>query len=270
MKKGELAKQKRTKKLLVLVVAGAVLVLAGRRGWLAPLKTAATAVFDPIGRGLSAAGSGTGNWFHEIGQIKDLSSRNARLEAENATLRQQLSQDSELRLQNDTLRQQLGFNPTPTRKLIPAEVASYQPDNFRGYLTLGRGTNDGIKVGQAVVLGGALVGRVSEATPISAKVWLLSDPNFRLNGLDQQSRATGTVNGALGTGLVMDKIAQTDAVKPGDTIITSGLGDEVPKGIIIGRVETVATSDNAVFQTATLSSDVKFTRLELVFVVVSL
>lgn len=96
---------------------------------------------------------------------------------------------------------------------------------------------------------------------------MLTDPTFRVNGLDQETRASGTVHGQIGTGLVMDKIAQSDSVKPGDTIITSGLGGDLPRGLILGQVESVQTSDNAVFQSAQLTSDLKFNKLELVFVV---
>ena len=66
---------------------------------------------------------------------------------------------------------------------------------------------------------------------------------------------------------VMDKIAQSDSIHPGDMVITSGLGGELPKGLVIGRVESVSTRDNAVFQTAQIASDLHFNKLELVFVV---
>jgi rod shape-determining protein MreC len=67
----------------------------------------------------------------------------------------------------------------------------------------------------------------------------------------------------------MDKIPQDQAMTPGDTIITSGLGGDIPKGLIVGTVQSVNRSDNEVFQTAQLASPVKFNKLELVFVVVA-
>lgn len=255
-------------RLLALMAAGALLVWFNSRGWTRPLKVLADYTVFPIGRGFVAVGSGVGNFFHTASDIHNLTSQNAKLEHEVATLRQKLSEDAELRVQNDTLRRQLGFNQSIAGRLIPAAVVAYQPDNFRQYLTLGRGSNAGIKEGMAVVTEGALVGRVSEVSAATSKVALVSDPNFRINGLDQETRASGTVHGQIGAGLVMDKIAQSDIVKTGDTVITSGLGGELPKGIIIGQVQAINVNNNDVFQTALVAPAAKLAHLELVFVVI--
>ncbi|MBW3537970.1 rod shape-determining protein MreC [Candidatus Parcubacteria bacterium] len=253
--------------ILIMLGLALVLVLVNARGWLRPVSGAAGRALNPVGGFLSGGGSGTGELISLIGSVKDLAARNARLEREVAGLRQRLAEDTELKVQNEVLRKQLQFSEAQPRELIPAQVIAYQPDNFRGFITIGRGRRDNVKAGMAVVLEGSLVGRVSEAAETTAKVWLLTDPDFKVSGLDQSSRATGTVRGQIGSGLVMDKIPQDQAVKPGDVIITSGLGGEVPKGLVIGQVESVNQKDNAVFQTAQLVSDIKFGRLELVFVV---
>ncbi|HSH31760.1 MAG TPA: rod shape-determining protein MreC [Candidatus Saccharimonadales bacterium] len=253
--------------ILIMLALAAALVVINARGWLRPVRGAAGQVLNPIGGFLRGAGSSTGDFIGLVGSVKDLAARNARLEQEVASLRQRLVEDAELKVQNEALRKQLRFGEAQPRELIPAEVIAYQPDNFRGFITIGRGKRDNIKEGMAVVAEGSLVGRISEVSETNAKVWLLTDPDFKVNGLDQSSRATGTVRGQIGSGLVMDKIPQDQAVKAGDIIITSGLGGEVPRGLIIGQVESVNQKDNAVFQTAQLVSDVKFQRLELVFVV---
>lgn len=259
-------RKRRGQRIIVIIAAGLVLVLANARGWLSPLHRLAAATISPISGVFNHSGSSVGSFFGLVGSIKDLGAENRQLAAENADLRQKLAEDAELRQQNDALRKQLSFGETAARKLIPAEVVSYQPDNFRQFITISRGKADGISVGMAVIAEGSLVGKVNEVSDHEAKVFMVTDPNFKVGGLDQDSRATGTVSGQLGTGLVMDKIAQNDSVKPGDTIITSGLGGELPKGIIIGRIESVDQKDNAVFQTAQIVSSLKFTRLELVFV----
>lgn len=255
-------------RILVLVAAGLVLVVMNTRGWLSPVKRLASAIFSPAAHLFGGAGSSTGNFFSLVGDVKNLSAENRRLESENADLRQKLVEDAELRQQNDALRRQLSFGESESKQLLPAEVVSYQPDNFRQFLTVSRGSRDGLKVGMAVTAEGRqLVGTISEVSDHEAKVFLLTDPTFRVGGLDQESRATGTVRGQIGTGLTMEKIAQTDVVKPGDTVITSGLGGELPKGLVIGRVESVDQKDNAVFQSAQVVSELKIPKLELVFVV---
>lgn len=263
-------KKKRANKVLLLVASGALLVWAGGKGLLDPLRGAINFVITPVGSVFSSAGSGTGNFLRTFIQVRDLSEKNAKLEKEVAELQQRLSEDAELRHQNETLKRQLGFGEAASRQLIPAEVVAYQPDNFRQFVTINRGTNSGVKEGMAVISEGALVGKITEVDKSTAKVFLVTDPNFKVGGLSQDSRATGTIKGQLGSGLIMDKIAQSEVVKPGDTILTSGLGGDLPKGIIIGQVESVNQSDNAVFQTAQVASPLRFSKLEVVFVVVSL
>ncbi|HSX48260.1 MAG TPA: rod shape-determining protein MreC [Candidatus Nanoarchaeia archaeon] len=255
-------------RILVLVAIGLVLVVMNTRGWLSPVKRLVSAVFRPAASLFGGAGSSTGNFFSLVGDVRNLSAENRRLASENADLRQKLAEDAELRQQNDALRRQLSFGEAESKQLLPAEVVSYQPDDFRQFLTVNRGSRDGIKEGMAVTAEGRqLVGKVSEVSDHEAKIFLLTDPTFRVGALDQESRATGTIRGQIGSGLTMEKIAQTDVIKPGDTVITSGLGGELPKGLVIGRVESVDQKDNAVFQSAQIVSELKISKLELVFVV---
>jgi rod shape-determining protein MreC len=255
---------------MMLMGLGLLLVFANAKGWLGPGKTVVMALMQPAARAFGGAGSGLGSWMDTVGNLRNLASDNFRLEREVAELRQRLSEDAELRQQNEALKKQLSFSEAQPKKLIPAEVIGYQPDNFRQFITVRQGSQHGIAVGMAVISEGSLVGKVSDVTATTAKVFLVTDPNFRVNGMAQEGRALGTVRGQIGSGFIMEKIAQNESIKPGETIVTSGLGGEVPKGLIIGRVESVNQRDNAVFQSAQLTSSIKFSRLELVFVVAEL
>jgi rod shape-determining protein MreC len=256
------------RRLLIMVMAGALLVWLHSLGWLGPVESGLERALSPVGGLFAGVGSRTGNILHLAGQIKNLADDNARLERDNAQLRARLSDDAEIRQQNDTLRKQLGFSSQTPGRLLPATVIGYQPDSFRQFITINQGRDQGVKEGMAVVSEGSLVGRITDVTSTTAKVFLVTDPNFRLSAFDQATRATGTIHGQIGMGLIMDKIAQTDQIAAGDTIITSGLGGDVAKGIIIGQVESVSQQETGVFQTAQVVSALKFSRLELVFVVV--
>ncbi len=255
-------------RIIAILVIGLVLVAVGRGGRLRLVQNAIGGVANPVGGFFWNVGSKTSTFFRVIPAVKDLSARNATLEHEVAALRERLAADAELRTQNEALRRQLNFSELAPRQLIPAEIIAYQPDNFRSFITIGRGRRDGIADNMAVISEGSLIGKVTETNESTSKVFLLIDPDFKVGALVQnEGRATGTVRGQVGGGLLMEKIAQDQIVHPGDAIITSGLGGDLPKGLILGRVESVNRQDNAVFQTAQLSSIVKFSQLELVFVV---
>lgn len=251
------------------MVAAVIFVLLGIFGLLGPLRSATGAVSEPVASAVSRVSRSFDSWWQAVTAIGGLARENQQLRKENSALKERLAQDTEIRAQNEELRRQLNVGAVRTENLIATEVIGYQPDNFRQFITIGRGSRDGIRPGMSVVSQGALVGLVQEVSSTTAKVFLVIDPNFRVTAIDQDSpnRPTGTIRGQIGSGLVMDKIAQSEEVKPGDTIVTSGVGSDIPKGLIVGRVQTVDKRDNGVFQSAQVTSDVQFNRLEVVYVV---
>ena len=118
----------------------------------------------------------------------------------------------------------------------------------------------------AVVSNGALVGMIDNVSDYSSRVFLASDVDFRIRALGQDNRANGIVSGQIGTGYSMDKIIQGETIKKGESVVTAGSG-LVPKGLLIGTVESIDSSDNAVFQLANLRPAINLNKLELVFVV---
>lgn len=258
---------KHNRRVGIVVIAGAAVVLAGVLGFLGPVGWVFDHTVVPVGRGLTGAGTGTGHFFHTLGQLGNLARDNADLKQQNEQLRAQLAALGEVKQENIELRTQAGLNAAAGWKTVGADIVAYQPDSYRQYLTIDRGSANGVKVGEAATSNGLLIGQVSEVTPTTAKVILLNDPEFRLAVRDQDSNATGVLSGQLGAGLIMDKISQTDHVNSGDTVVTSGLGGGMPAGLAIGRIETVNSAQNTVFQSAAVSPSADLGRLRLIFII---
>jgi hypothetical protein len=68
---------------------------------------------------------------------------------------------------------------------------------------------------------------------------------------------------------LFEKITQAESIRKGELVISAGSG-LIPKGIIIGEVESTTRSDNAVFQSAQLKPLVNLSSIEIVFVVTGL
>lgn len=258
------------RRILIVVGGGAVLIVAGFLGLLGPLHWVYGHTLVPISRALSTAGSSVGQTASNITGVKNLASQNADLQQENNLLRKRLAADADTRRDNDILRRQLGLEVAGSSPQIAAEVVAFQPDSYRQFVTINKGTSDGIRVGQGALSDGVLVGVISDASAKTAKISLVTDPEFKLTAKDQDSPsgATGILQGQLGNGLVMGKIGQTDIIKPGDTITSAGLGGMIPAGLFIGQVQSVNNRDNAIFQSATVSSPLQPSHLRFVFVVV--
>jgi len=198
-------------------------------------------------------------------------------EAENEELQQLVDQLiienvrlREAEIENVMLREQLNFKQAnPSIELVSAQVIGRDPSNLAGYLIIDRGTAEGVGVGMPVLTHRGLVGRVTETAPHSSKVLLITDPSSAVNALVQESRATGVVQGLVGQGLIMRYIQQTEEIKPGDLVLTSGLGGNFPTRLIIGQVTDVTKKDVELFQEAAVRPSVDFGRLEMVMVLTS-
>lgn len=261
---------KANRRIWMTVGAGLLLVVAGVLGQLGPIKWAYEHSVVPAGAGLASLGSTAAEAVGNLGKVKDLARDNLRLEKENADLRQRLASDAETRQDNDDLRKQLGLEVAGAPRQVAAEVVEFQPDSYRQFVTINRGASAGIKPGMAVMSEGELIGTIQDTGSSTARIMLVSDPEFKLTAKDQDTGATGIVRGQLGSGLILDKIGQTDTVKPGDTVTTTGLGGQVPSGLLIGEVQSVNTRANVVFQTAQVETNLQVSKLRFAYVVLGM
>jgi rod shape-determining protein MreC len=62
-------------------------------------------------------------------------------------------------------------------------------------------------------------------------------------------------------------LSQQAQVRPGDLVVTSGLGGSLPPGLVLGTVNAIQRQDYQVLQTASLTPGVDFNRLEIVLVI---
>jgi rod shape-determining protein MreC len=178
----------------------------------------------------------------------------------------------EAEAENENLRRLLQFaRGNPHQEYRAAEligrVIGRDPSSFLSYLTIDVGSEQGIKSGMPVVTDEGLVGRIAEVGFTSSKVLLIIDARSSVNALIQRSRASGVVEGVLGGGLVMRYISQDQPVSVGDVVLTSGLGGNFPKGLVIGQVVAVHQQDIEMFQQTQVRPTVDFGRLERVLVI---
>jgi rod shape-determining protein MreC len=252
---------------LSLAVLSLILDHANR---LEPVKDLVAQITTPVQEPLTAAT----NRFTEARQLFiDMDACRAENEELQRLLDELIIENVRLReveIENVTLREQLSFKQAnPSFELLSAQVIGRDPSNLANYLVIDRGGDEGVGVGMPVLTGRGLVGRVTETAPHSAKVLLITDPSSSVNALVQDTRATGVVQGKLGQELVMRYIQQTEEIKPGDLVLTSGLGGNFPTRLIIGQVTKVQKTDVELFQEALVRPSADFGRVEMVMVLTS-
>jgi rod shape-determining protein MreC len=160
--------------------------------------------------------------------------------------------------------------PSQPSNGVCANVIGGEPSLYSRYLTINVGKLNGVSIGMPVVAGGfALVGRVGQVNDTSSQVQLLIDPNSYVNVLLVNSRATGVVAGQSDGSMHLINVPQTDELKTGDLIVTSGLGGGLPRLLTIGQVATVTSSDAQLFKEAIVRPAVDYNRIEEVLIITS-
>ena len=234
-----------------------------------------TQALVPVQRILAETGISTNRFVQAIGEIERLRSENGDLRATNDRL---TLENVRLREQAVTAQQATkleGLQKTLPYKTIATAVIARDPSGILRSLVIGAGTDQGVKAGDIVLSDLGVVGRVAEAGSNYAKVLLVTDTSSAVSALVQSSRANGIVRGQYGDTLVMEWILQSDAVKPGDIVVTAGLafGTELrslyPKGLVIGKVTDVAKAEVAAYQRAIIEPAVDIRKLENVLVIIS-
>ena len=127
---------------------------------------------------------------------------------------------------------------TPMKGQV-APVIGRSADHWWQQLILGRGQQDGIKVGAIVSGEGGLVGRVVQVTPNTSRVLLISDPTSQLGVTVSRSRNMGYIRGQSANRVIMEFFDKVPDVRPGDVISTSSYSQLFPPGLAVGVVESV-------------------------------
>ncbi len=107
---------------------------------------------------------------------------------------------------------------------------------FRQSVLLNVGERDGIRDGWATMDGIGLVGRISGVGERTARVILVTDSNSRIPVTIQPSGQKALLSGDNSPLPPLEFIEDTDEVRPGDRVVTSGDGGVFPAGLLVGQV----------------------------------
>ena len=153
---------------------------------------------------------------------------------------------------------------------IVCTVIGKSDSNYFSTFTINKGSNDGIENYMAVTISGALVGYTESVQPSMSTVRTIIDSEASIAALISSSRDQGTVRGTLGIdGTPMCRmyyLPDDNLPRPGDTVVTSGVGMSFPKGIPIGTVRESTRGMESNKQYIVLEPIADFQHLEYVIV----
>ncbi len=227
--------------LILTVVLMAVSSLMPESSLLAMPRQMTTGIMTPIQSAFSGVVDGVSAYLRKLklrGNLEEAYEEALRkideLSEKAALYDEQLSRTEDLRSLNDEIASHPEMDP------IGARVVDHNTGNYFSVLTLNVGSNHGVKDYMAVVKGEGLVGYVYDTQPSSCKVRCIIDNDASVAGKLSPAGDQGTVTGALGTTgrslCYMYYLPENSLPRPGDMVVTSGVGMAFPMGIPIGTV----------------------------------
>lgn len=214
--------------------------------------------------------------FSIVGQIgrfvrprSSIRSENARLRKEVLRLTQENASMREAVEENIRLRQALKLRQSLRMNMIAAEVISRKESSWFDTATIDKGRHSGVVKGSAIITPRGLVGQVLEANLFTSQIVSLSnsDSSIGIGAMVQRSRASGILQGQGNDYLALSYLPKDADVKKNDIVISSGMGQVIPKGLVIGRVVKVIHNPVAGTTSALVSPSVPFDTIEQVFII---
>ena len=164
-----------------------------------------------------------------------------KLRAENDELTYKSLLNDELEAENERLRNMLNvFDEKKSMNPIMAQVTGKETSSWFQMFTIDKGSKQGIKENMAVINADGLIGYIYKVYETSSEVISIVDSRASVAALIESSRDQGIVKGTLGieedAACRMYYLPVDLVPRPGDTVVTSGVGLSFPKGLKIGVI----------------------------------
>ena len=255
---------RRRRAVLLLLVAASLTLLSlyyreGNGGPLHGFQDGVSTIFGPIESGADRAlkpARDLVNWFQET---FDARGENDRLRDQVAELRDQLARDQATQQQAKEL---ASLDETLSGGIVPdgtdpvtARVVGRSPTVWYSSVTIDKGSSDGVSVDDPVVAALGLAGKVTQTTPNTAQVTLITDADSAVTARVAPGGATGVVEPDVGNprDLQLDYLERGTEIAEGQMVVTAGfstgdLGSIFPPGIPIGEITKATPEEQQAYQ----------------------
>lgn len=165
---------------------------------------------------------------------------NEQLRDERLELSAQVQRLESLEQENRQLRELLESGQRVGERILAAELLEVSLDPFRHRVVVDKGSRDDVYSGQPVLDADGVMGQVTNVGPFGSDAILITDPS---HAIPVEINRNGLRTIALGTGdltrLELPYLPNSADVRPGDLLVTSGLGRRFPRGYPVGTINSV-------------------------------
>jgi rod shape-determining protein MreC len=135
--------------------------------------------------------------------------------------------------------------------VLAAEIINISPDPYSKRVLINKGAREGVFIGQALLDANGLMGQVDEVLPYTSWVLLITDSHHitpvEVNRNGERALAKGSSTSA--AELELQFVTQTQDMKAGDRLVSSGMGQVYPKNYPVAEIVSVFADPGQDFAT---------------------
>lgn len=207
------------------------------------------------------------NFLHSL---RDISKENLKLNEEIRELTAKNAELLEVEKENEFLRSYFNLSNRQKYQIDLANVIGQDFQGLEKYIVIDRGKFSKITENMPIVVNNnILVGKIIEVFDNYSKVLLITSPNSKIPCLIQGSRIAGIAGGNGENVLSLDLIPKDAKIESNQTVITSGIGESFPRGLLIGKISNVESKDNEMFLKIDIVPAADLEKLEQVLIIKS-
>lgn len=230
--------------LLLSIVPG-VLCAMGQGSY---IRSAIVTVASPFRWAFTKVGEGISGFSLYFKTLEELRDENDALRAELEGYKS-LVYDAELiKEENEFYSDYLGIKEEHIDFLFEnATVVGHESTNYRTVVTLSKGSLHGIEVNMPVITEEGLIGHITEIGSTWSKAEIITESSSAVGAYIERSGTLGVVEGTYelrAEGLCRMVYIEADAdIRVGDKVLSSGIGEVYPRGLLIGKVTEVSMDE---------------------------
>jgi rod shape-determining protein MreC len=231
------------------------------RSWVIGIVTPFERFFHNIGHGTRYGWSNYIDLRNTRQQNRDLQNEIARLRLEQA----ELAEDA---MQGHRLQELLKFQQHYVASTVAAQVIGSSGTDQSRVIYIDKGSNDGLKVDQAVITPDGIVGKLREVLSHTSQVLVINDQTSGAGVLLASTRTRAILRGSATGRILINNLTPDSRIRPGEQVLTSG-GDQVyPRGLPVGTIESVALDpDHQPYTTIQVKPTANLFQLEEVLII---
>ena len=226
--------------IILAVLSGLFMVLDYRKEKLLPVRTALQTALYPVQAVVDAPSRAVTTLTEFFSDHQTLSNKNRELSTYINIYAAKDQKYISIQRENERLRAQLNATTAVSERFMLAEILSVSSNPFSKNVTINKGTNSGIFVGQIALAGENIYGQVKSVSPTSAVIIQLTDIKHAIpvrnarTGLSALASGTGKLNQ-----IELKHVEASVDVQVGDVFVSSGLGQLFPPDFPVAQVRKV-------------------------------